>query len=599
MTPRLVLVLVLVLDLVLDPLRAHAQKPAAEIELQRGPAAELYIRKRPPTPEAPVLSKELKDMLASTEKKRDDKRLEAIGLLRQFLGSNPIGDVKAEGMFKLAELLWEESRRLYLIRMDDFSRAVERCSQKKGECAQPKEPKIDLKEAEHLYRDLYAQFPKFHRMDLVTYLIGFAAKEDSREDEAMGKFQEVIDKYPQSPLYGDAWMMLGEHEFATGHWKPAMDAYKHVPVDAATSDLATFKTAWCMWKLGDSMGAASKFKEVLDRRHSCEQGASSARCKRTASLAEEALDYLVVVFTEDRSLSPQEVFDFLASIGGEQYSRDVMIKVAESYASQGEAERSNDAYRFLIKMDPDSIKASDYQRDIVQNWTITLDLDRAQEEIKVLLDNYGPQNGWAKAQKNREALDRSLQLTEELVRSTATNLHAEAQRREKVLKLGKAEEGCATKPRLPPEVLGTYSRAADAYDAYLTAFAQSKLAAEQTQEIRYLRADILCFKMGKVEQAGDEYLAVGKSAPVGKYHKDALLNAMAAFEAARPKDTSGRRQLYPVDKKFGEAVDLFATLFPADPTIVGVIFKNGQLLFDYGEYDEAIKRFGLFVTMYA
>src|SRR5207302_1441954 len=77
-----------------------------------------------------------------------------------------------------------------------------------------------------------------------------------------------------------------------------------------------------------------------------------------------------------------------------------------------------------------------------------------------------------------------------------------------------------------------------------------------------------------------------------------LLNAMAAFEAARPKDTSGRRQLYPVDNKFGEAVDLFATLFQGDPTLVGVIFKNGQLMFDYGQWDEAIKRFGLIVTKY-
>src|SRR6476661_4781121 len=129
--------------LVLIPSIALAQKQAAEVELQRGPASELYIRKRPPTPEAPVLSKELKDLLNTTEKKRDDKRLEAIGLLKQFLASNPQGDVRAEGTFKLAELLWEEARRTYLIHMDDFSRALERCSQKKGECEQPKEPKID------------------------------------------------------------------------------------------------------------------------------------------------------------------------------------------------------------------------------------------------------------------------------------------------------------------------------------------------------------------------------------------------------------------------------------------------------------------------
>src|SRR5256714_12871832 len=133
--------------LLLVPALAFAQQ-AKELDVRRGPASELYIRKRPPAPEAPVLSKELKDLLATTEKKRDDKRLEAIGLLRAFLDSKPTGESRAEGTFKLAELLWEESRRLYLIKMDEFSRAIEKCAQKQNNCEQPHEPRIDLGEAE-------------------------------------------------------------------------------------------------------------------------------------------------------------------------------------------------------------------------------------------------------------------------------------------------------------------------------------------------------------------------------------------------------------------------------------------------------------------
>ena len=312
----------------------------------------LYIRKRPPAPEAPVLSKELKDPARTTEKKRDDKRLEAIGLLRGFLDSKPTGDAKAEGMFKLAELLWEESRRLYLIKMDDYSRSLERCSQKKGECELPKEPRIELAEAEKLYIELHDKYPTFRRMDLVTYLIGFAAKEDSREDDAMTHFQEVIDKYPQSPLYGDSWMMVGEHYFASSQWEKAKAAYSHIPDSAATSDLALFKTAWCEWKLGSTEQAAKDFKRVLDKAVEAERSGTEAQRRRSASLRDEALEYLVIVFTEIDSISRAEVFDFLASIGGEKYSRDVLIKVAESYGGQAEWERSNEAYRFLIKMDP-------------------------------------------------------------------------------------------------------------------------------------------------------------------------------------------------------------------------------------------------------
>ncbi len=549
----------------------------------RGPTSELYIRKRPPSPEAPVLNEELKKLLSSTEKKRDEKRLEAIGLLRGFLDSKPTGEARAEGMFKLAELLWEEARRVFLVRMEEFGRAVEKCANTKVDCVQPKEPRIDLKEAATLYLELHDKYPSFRRMDLVTYLIGFAAKEDGREDEAMGRFQEVIDKYPDSSLFGDSWMMVGEHYFAKGEWVQARDAYKHVGETAATADLAMFKVAWCEWKLGNSNEAARQFKKVLDRAYKQEREGTEAQKRRSASLREEALEYLVVVFTEDRSISPKEVFDFLVSIDGEQYSRDVMVKVAESYAAQAEWDRSSDAYRFLIRMDPEALKSAEFQRSIIQNWNSALDIERAQEEIGVLLTNFGPNTAWAKAQRNRDALQRSLETTEDLVRVTAMNMHAEAQRRDKTDK--KAN-------------VNLYGRAAAAYEQYLAAFGVGKTATEKSTEIRYYRADILFFKLGKTEEAGDEYLAVGKSAPVGKLHKEALLNAMAAYEKARPKPTPGQKALFPVDKKFGEAIDLYATLFPADKALVGVIFKNGQMFYDYGEYDEAIKRFGVIVTKY-
>jgi hypothetical protein len=270
------------------------------------------------------------------------------------------------------------------------------------------------------------------------------------------------------------------------------------------------------WKLNPIQAA----KDFLPR--STRPWRPSARAPRPAlarrRLRDEALEYLVVVFTEDRSVSAKEVFDFLASIGGEQYSRDVLLKVAESYGAQTEWDRSNEAYRFLIKMDPESIKSAEYQRDIVANWNSALDVERAQDEIKILLQNHGPNTAWAKAQKNRDALARSLQITEDLTRTTATNIHGEAQRREKGLKLPKPD-GCATQPYLPGDLSNLYTRAADAYESYLDAFEverdRGQLQHQHTIEVRYYHADILCF-VAKVKQAGDEYC--GRQNAVNQAH---------------------------------------------------------------------------------
>ncbi len=559
---------------------AHAQD--ADVDLDRGPSAEIYIRKRPATPEAPSLSPELQALLIEAEAKRDAKRAEAIGLLRTFLDGKPEGSVRAEGLFKLGELLWEDARRVYLENIDAFEHEAERCKEERCK-HQPKEPRIDLSESEAHFRTLIVDHPDFVHMDLVLYLVGFAAKEDEREDEALAMFERVIADYPSSPLFGDAWMMIGEHWFAAEKWEEARAAYKNILArpNAPTYDLALFKTGWCDWKLGDIALATEHLGALLqpDERKTGSRTAS----RRAKGIRDEALEYLVVIFTEDRSISAKEVYDFLASVGGEQYSHDLLVKVAEAYYGQAEYERSADTYRFLIELDGSALSAAAWQRKILENWVAALDGPTARSEMEILVNDFGPASKWAKAQHgNAEALAKQLAATEQLVRVTATNYHAEAQ----------AEEDRMKKPDL-----AMYQVAADSYRIYLSGFG-GKDAGEPAIVVRGYLGDILYFKLKQYELAGDEYLAVGKSAPVTDGHKDALKKAMTAFEAARPKNTAGQRELLPVDRKFAEAMDLYATLFPADPELVGLIFKNGQLFYDYGDYDEAIKRFGLIVTKY-
>jgi len=586
---KLLLALLLCGTPALCPRAAIAQD--GDVDLDRGPSSELYIRKRPAAPEAPSLSPELRQLLSDAEKKRDEKRAEAIGLLRAFLDGKPEGSVRAEGLFKLGELLWEDARRVYLEKMDQFEIDLEHCRENRCK-AQPVEPRIDLSEAEGHFKTLIADHPEFKNLDLVLYLVGFAAKEDQREDEALGMFERVIAAYPSSPLFGDSWMMIGEHWFAAEKWEEARKAYTNILArpDAPTYDLALFKTGWCDWKLGDIDLATEHLGALL--MPNAKGGDSRAADRRAKGIRDEALEYLVVIFTEDQSITAKEVYDFLASVGGEQYSHDLLVKVAESYYGQAEYDRSANTYRFLIELDANALSAAAWERKILENWVAALDGEKARAEMQILIDGFGPGSRWAKAQHgNAEALGKSLATTEQLVRVTATNYHAEAQ----------AEEDRMKKPNLP-----MYQIAAESYRIYLSGFggndasteASIDLSGGHAVEVRSYLGDILYFKLQQYEAAGDEYLAVGKSAPVTDGHKEALKKAMTAFEQARPKNTKGQRELLPVDRKFAEAMDLYATLFPADPELVGLIYKNGMLFFDYGDYDEAIKRFGLIVTKY-
>src|SRR5215467_5271091 len=128
---------------------------------------------------------------------------------------------------------------------------------------------------------------------------------------------------------------------------------------------------------------------------------------------------------------------------------------------------------------------------------------------------------WSAANKDRpKAVEHARTMAEGLIRNLAKTMHHDAQANEKATKVVDKER---------------YARAAEAYAFYLQNFPD----AADAVELRYLRADILYFKLGKYEEAGREYLAVGKSQPVGQYHKDALLHAMNAFEKVRKPVAAG------------------------------------------------------------
>jgi len=539
----------------------------------------------------PILQKALEEKEAQIT----EARREAIRLIEAYLRENPRGSAgfrpkeQAESLYKLAELYWEESKEAYLEKMGRYQAAVSACHSDRSECPKVphRPPTIDLTRAQATYLQLIDQYPKFRKIDTVIYLYAFSLRDQGKLGESIKYFQIILDKYPRSRYIADAWMAIAEYRFYEQQdYKTSLEAYEKVLKHPKSTlyDLALFKTAWCYWKLGDTTKSAQRFKDVLDLAKK-KAGRSEEQQKRAEELQGEALDYLVELFTEDDTKTARDAFEFLAQIGGKQYSRKVLKQLADTVFDQTRYERAVEAYRLLIELDPNAADAPDYAGKIVEGYQLLGDIKTAVEEMRKLASDYGGRSPWATANKDRpKTVEHARTMAEGLIRNLAKTMHAEAQQTEKTTKV-------VDKDR--------YARAAEAYQFYLVNFPDAPDAAE----LRYLRADILYFKLGKYEDAGREYLAVGKTQPVGKYHKDALLQSMGAFEKVRkpiPSNGSGagKREITDSDRLFGEAADLYATLFPNDKEIVTVIYKNGQFFFDYGDYDEAVKRFGLIVERY-
>jgi TolA-binding protein len=571
--------LALALALSLGPTAAWAAKSASakpatsSIPLETNAEGEKII--------PPVLQKAIDEK----EGQVTAARREAIRLIEDYLRDSPRSREQAEALYKLAELYWEESKAVYLEKMGEYQAAVTACHDDRSACPRVprKPPTVDLSRAQSVYQRLITEHPRFRKIDTVIYLYAFSLRDQGKTGESVKYFQIILDRYPRSRYIADAWMAIAEFRFYEKQdYSASLEAYEKVLKHPKSQlyDLALFKTAWCYWKLGDTTKAAMRFKDVLDLAKK-KAGKSEAEQKRAVELQGQALDYLVELFTEDDTKSAHDAFEFLAQIGGKAYSKKVLKQLADTVFDQTRYERASEAYRLLIELDPMAPEAPEYAGRIVEGYQLMGDTKNAVAEMRKLAADYGAKSQWAAANKDRpKAVQQARTMAEALIRNLAKTMHAEAQANEKATKV-------VDKDR--------YARAAEAYAFYLQNFPD---AADAT-ELRYLRADILYFKLGRYDEAGRDYLAVGKSQPVGKYHKDALLQAMGAFEKVRKVSGNvAAGKVTESDKLFGEAADTYATLFPKDKEIVTVIFKNGQFFFDYGEYDEAVKRFGLIVEKY-
>lgn len=581
----------------------------------------------------PLTSYQIELAIQSRESKIAVDRKRGIALLEEFIDKHSTNRAMPEALYRLAALYWERSQETFLSDMKTWAEKVEACRETPEECPDgpPAEPQLDLQASQKIYVRMIKDYPRFRKIDTVRYLYGFSLRDQGRTDEAQVQFHAIIRDHPTSSFVPDSWLAIGDHRFYVDNdFGSALDAYGHV-LDYPRSDpyaMALFKTAWCHWKLGQSELAIRRFKEVLDQGADPDQDEESR--KRLADLREEALEYLVQVISEDEKYTAKDIYDFLAAIDGEKYSRKVLVRLAEAYEAQTRYDKSVPTWRFLIDLDANHADNAGFQVHVATGVRGSGDIPKALDELSTLETRFGPRSPWGKAHPKQARTAHAE--GEVILFDMAKSVHESAQAAEKDTKVPDKDR---------------YGLAARAYEDYIHRYPSNPHAVE----VSYLTGDIYLFKLGKKEQAGDAYLRVGESAPVGPLHRDALLAAIAAYEDAMaeappdeepapatsqpaapppagpqaggrtpapapadatpptPEDASAEpaegepeapapEEYSRVERKFVRAVDLFAALFPEDEQIGAVLFKLGEFFYAQEDYDDAVQRFGKVVVDY-
>jgi len=512
-------------------------------------------------------------------------RGEAHELLEKFINESPEDSAELpEALLRIGELEWEESRDRFL---SEFQKWEKIPADQRGD-----PPIQDYKKARSRFLRVLKNHKTFPEYDLALYIDGFLASEEGEHDQALGRFNKILEWFPRSRFVPDAHMMRAEHEFTkdTPDYENAYREYEEVLryPDTELYDIALFKSAWTLWRLGKTEEAARRFLKVFQ---STEEGSRKRTRGELAELQAEALKNLVAVFVEDEQNSAEDMYRFLKQAGGDKFAGRIVHALAEALYDQAQYERGVEAYRLLLKLEPTSPDAYKYQLQIAAAHSTMEAWKVLEEDYKKTLKEYveplapkpgaaAPQrSAWLSVQKP-ETTAASERAVEKQIREDAVGLHAKAQ----ADKVSRAE----------------FEAAAALYRVYLSRFSSGN----EAYEVSYNLADICFYHTEDAMCAADAYLGAVRMNPKGPLARTALYNALAALEVARAaefevaKKSGKKNEETPTDKKLTEAMELYVRTYPNDKEIPELLFRQGKLYYDYEVYDPAVRQWGLLLEKY-
>jgi cellulose synthase operon protein C len=540
-----------------------------------------------PATKGPKIPEELRKQLEKQLEARIDRditqikalRGEAIGLLTTFVGETPReAREMPEALLRLGELKWELEREQFVAR---FKAWEDKPVDQRGPAPDP-----NFQPSRDLFARVLKDYPWFSQYDLALYIDGFLAYEQGKQDEALARFNRILKEFPSSRFVADAHMARAESLFNGKYdYAAALAEYEEV-LKYKQSDLyglALFKSAWCMWRLGRSEEAAKRFVSVFEVTDA-QGNANAAQRKQLDELQAEALKYLVEVFTEDEKNTAQDVYGFLTKIGGDRFAGKVVRALAVQFYDQSHYDRGIAAYELLLKLEPASPDASGWVLQIASGENAIEDWPKVRAAYERAVTGYTTGTAWAKTQGDPAVVTRATADVERQLKEHALQLHAKAQKD----KTSRAE----------------FEGAAGLYAVYLSKFAGEKSA----YQIHYYLGEIDFHHLDKGSEAATHYMAAARAMPKDEAEReplktqrhDAIYNAIAALERVRTGELEARKKLpqgsafqeTEADKKFAEALELYAQLYPSDPALPELFFRQGRQYYDYGVYDAAVKIWG-------
>lgn len=460
-----------------------------------------------------------------------------------------------------------------------------------------REPKLNTRKSHKHWQEVIkqstrvmAEFPRNKAADRVIFTKAFSLGYLGREKEAAQIYTQLIQKYPNSSVAGDAYASLGDFYFDRNDFRNASSNYTRA-LKYKRSDRylwSVFKLGWCSYNLGRNSEALKYWKSVVKLARS--------RGEQGLKLREEAMRDMVYAFAETKDV--KGAINYYRSNGGNQYIGTLLTLLAAELADDGNYAEAIKTFRLFQGLLPNDPEAPNAQKELL---LLTYELGKVTDlwrELEILMTKYGPKSRWAAANsKDRKLVLETQKMIKEQSIYYAKVLHKRAQKSQSV-------------------ALHKYAKVG--YILFLKNYGGSK----ETIEVKFNLADIEFF-LKDYKNAGRQYLEItmrGKKnaivydpnsgKPASNVHKESAVYMVDAYardfqdefkkmKKNKPDFKKKGRPLSTGAKNYVKACSTYVKFYPKDQRLAKTCEVDIARIYYYsGDKNQAKKYLWLIAMKY-
>jgi TolA-binding protein len=416
-----------------------------------------------------------------------------------------------------------------------------------------------------LYQQLLEAYPSYRRNDTVLYQLARAYEIGGRTDDALDVLEDLVARYPATPLVDEVQFRRGEILFLRKRYNDAEKAYKEVIEYGAESryyEQSLYKLGWSQFKLAWHEESLEPFFDLLDRKlGDVELQDGEDRLAALGRADQELIDdtFRVLSLSFSYMSGAESIDEFFSKRGQTGYDYVIYMNLGDLYLDKERYVDAAESYAAFVEQDPFHPKAPLLQVEVIEAYKRGGFPSLVLEGKKGFVERYGMDGGfWVRnprEQNTAVAAHLKANLTD-----LAQYYHAEAQREGK---------------------RGDYQEAARWYRKYLSYFPGEP----DTANTNFLLAEIL-FESEDFAAAKTEYERTAYAYPM---HEKSAESGYAALLAYREHEKSlqGAEQAA-WHQAYLDSGLRFADTYPEHPESGTVLTTVAEELFAQNQFDLAI-----------